>query len=503
VDYGTDAVKMLWHDFPFIREKFPNLYRNRCQRWQAIGSRKWLWHPRSASARGDLLMPLRVRLIVLVIAALLTSLALGGAVTLINASRSVRTEMLSALQVGRQTIDNAVREIDVSPNPQRDIDDLVASFKGSRHLRVAVAGGIADEEMRPVNDRRPFGKVPAWFVRLIGVAPETDSIPFTIGRQPAGAVVVTTDPGNEILEVWNELSGSLVVLALFAGATIPTIYLLIGHALRPLDRLTGALEQVGHGDYDIRVSDRLTPELARLRDSFNRMAARLAAADADNRRLNKQMLSLQEEERSELARDLHDEIGPFLFAINVDASNMTRLLAEGRTEELLTHTRSIAEVGRHLQRQVRGMLGRLRPISLAEFGLAAAIGGLADFWRRRYPEIDFRVQVARDCEEFGDRIDTTIYRIVQECLSNALRHAEPRMIVISVDRNERSDEVQVEVQDNGTGLSSMPEPGYGLIGMEERVKAIGGRLSFANLTDGGFTVRAVLPCTMRLAEAAR
>jgi two-component system sensor histidine kinase UhpB len=448
-------------------------------------------------------MPLRVRLIVLVIAALLTSLALGGAVTLINASRSVRTEMLSALQVGCQTIDNAVREIDVSPNPQRGLDDLVASFKGSRHLRVAVAGGTADEEMQPVNDRSPFGKVPAWFVRLIGVAPETDRIPFTIGGRPAGAVVVTTDPRNEILEVWNELSSSLVVLALFAGATIPAIYLLIGHALRPLDRLTGALEQVGQGDYGIRVSDRLTPELARLRDSFNRMAARLAAADADNRRLNEQLLSLQEEERSELARDLHDEIGPFLFAINVDVTNMTRLLAEGRTEELPAHTRSIAEAARHLQRQVRGMLGRLRPIGLAEFGLATAIGGLVDFWRRRYPQIDFRIRVAPDCEELADRIDTTIYRIVQECLSNALRHAEPRMIAISIDRDEQSDEVLVEVQDNGTGLSSMSARGYGLIGMEERVKAIGGRLSFANRAGGGFAVRAALPCAERLAEAAQ
>ena len=448
-------------------------------------------------------MPLRVRLIVLVVTALLTSLALGGVVTLINASRSVRTEMLSALQVGRQTIDNAVREIEVSPYPQRDLDDLVASFKGNRHLRVAVTGGAAAAEMQPVNDRSPFGKVPRWFVRVIGVAPETDSIPFTIGGQPAGVVLVTTEPRNEILEVWNELSGSLlVVLALFAGATIPAIYLLIGRALRPLDRLTEALEQVGHGDYGIRVSDRLTPELTRLRDSFNHMAARLAAADADNRRLNEQLLKLQEEERSELARDLHDDIGPLLFAINIDVSNMTRLLAEGRMDELPAHTRSIAEAARHLQRQVRGMLGRLRPIGLAEFGLAAAIGGLVDFWRRRYPEIDFRVKVAPDCDELGGRIDTTIYRVVQECLSNALRHAAPRMIAISVDRDEEGDAALVEVQDNGTGLSSMSERGYGLIGMEERVTTIGGRLSFANRAGGGCTVRAVLPCADSLAGVA-
>jgi len=110
-----------------------------------------------------------------------------------------------------------------------------------------------------------------------------------------------------------------------------------------------------------------------LRDSFNRMAARLAETDGENRSLNDQLLSLQEQERCDLARDLHDEVSPFLFAISVDAATACHLLEEGRAIEARDNVQSIADAVRHMQRQVRSMLGRLRPIGLAEFGLREAI----------------------------------------------------------------------------------------------------------------------------------
>jgi len=234
-----------------------------------------VWNIDSGSRERSL--SLRLRLIALVTAALATSLALGGAVTLINASRSVRNEMRSALLVGRQSIDNVVRQLDASPDPLRDLDDLVASFKGNRHLRVSLDRLGATTEVQPANDKSPLGQVPKWFVRLIGVDPVAYREPLTIGGRPFGAVIIATDPRNEILEVWSELSGSFVLLAVFAGMTVPLIYVFVGGALRPLGRLADAMEQVGRGDYGIRLDDRLTPELARLRDSFNRMAARLAA----------------------------------------------------------------------------------------------------------------------------------------------------------------------------------------------------------------------------------
>jgi two-component system, NarL family, sensor histidine kinase UhpB len=447
-------------------------------------------------------MPMRFRLIALVVVALAISLTLGAVLTVLNASRSVRTEMQSALLVGQQTVDNVLRAIDASPDPRRELDDLVASFKGNRHLRVSLTGGAGAAEVQPVADRSPFGKLPKWFIRLVGVAPEAHRVPIVIAGLPAGAVIIETDPRNEILEVWDELGGSLVVLAAFAGGTLPLIYLFVGRALRPLDRLAAAMKQVGQGDYAIRVDERLTPELARLRDSFNRMAERLAAADGDNRRLHEQLLTLQEEERNDIARDLHDEIGPFLFAINVDIANITRLLGEGRISELLPHGQSAAEAARHLQRHVRGMLGRLRPIGLAELGLAEAVAGLVEFWRRRYPQIEYRTVIGPDCESLGDP-GTTAYRIVQEALSNAVRHGQPRLIAIGISRDAATGETLVEVADDGIGFDKDAAPGYGLIGMEERVKALGGHLAFATRPDGGCAISAALPPVLPRRDPAR
>jgi two-component system sensor histidine kinase UhpB len=436
-------------------------------------------------------MSLRSRLIAQICFVLLISLALGGLVGYSNASRSIRIEMRAALQVGRQTIENAIERLQNARDPLRELDDLVASFNGNRHLRVRFSGETPVAAV-PAVERSPLGAVPAWFTGVIGVAPQTELIPVTVVGRSYGTILLETDPYNETLEVWNEFTDSLVAPGVFCGLTILLIYVFVGRTLRPLNCLAGALEDVGDGRYRTRISGRLAPELARLRDSFNRMAARLAESDAENRRLNEQLLTLQEQERSELARDLHDEVSPYLFAINVDAATASRLLKEGRTSATVEHVQSIADAVRHMQRQVTHMLGRLRPIGLAEFGLREAIDNLVAFWRRRRPEIHYEVTISRGCEELGDLVDTTICRVVQEALSNAVRHAEPRLVTISVERDH--DEVMVIVADDGRGMRESSRLGYGLVGIRERISAVGGRFSFSNMPGEGLAVTAVLPC---------
>ena len=439
-------------------------------------------------------MSLRFRLIGLVCGALILSLVLGGATAWLNASRSVRTEMRSALLVARHTIENAIERLQNAPEPSYAVGELVASFEGNRHLRVRFIGE-AQAVAAPVVESPSFGAVPNWFVRVIGVVPVVDRVPITVGGRDYGTIVLETDPHNEILEVWNEFTDSLVTPAVLSGLTILLIYLFIGRALRPLEALAEALEQVGDGRYRTRIGGQLTPELARLRASFNRMAARLAAADADNRRLNEQLLTLQEQERSELARDLHDEVSPFLFAINIDVASAARLLREGRATEAREHVQSIADAVRPMQRQVRSMLGRLRPIGLEEFGLREAIENTIAFWRRRRPEIGYQLAVSTGCEGLGELVSRTICRIVQESLSNAVRHADPTLIAVSIDR--RGEEVRVEITDDGRGMRESSRPGYGLVGIGERVRAIGGRLDVSAKPGEGFAVTAVLHCAPR------
>jgi two-component system sensor histidine kinase UhpB len=445
-------------------------------------------------------MSLRLRLIGLVAVVLVLSLFVGAAIAGFNASGSVGTEMRSALQVGRRAAETVAEAISAGADPQRTLARFVAAFDGNRHLRASLAGepGVA---VAPAAETSPFGEPPGWFARLIGVPGMTGRVAVAIPGRPDAAIVLETDPHNETLDVWNGFADTVIVLALFSGLTIALIYLFTGRALRPLYRLAAALEQIGQGDYGIRVGGRLTPELARLHDSFNRMAGRLAAADADNRRLTEQLLTVQERERGEIARDLHDEVGPYLFAINLDAAAVARLLHERRSEAALEHLRLIVESVDHAQRELRSAVRRLRPAGLAEFGLPAAIGDLIQFWRRRHPEIEFRVAVAPDCAALGELVDTTVYRIVQESVSNALRHGAPTRIVVRIGR-EAEDCVAVEVADDGTGMADAADPGFGLRGMAERVRALGGRLHLDKPRGSGLKVTARLPCRAQAGDVA-
>lgn len=445
-------------------------------------------------------MSLRFRLIGLVAIALVTSIAFGGVIVSLIASRSVQTEMDAALLVGRQAVENAKGDLQNSRDPQRDLEGFVASFAGNRHLRVSLAGNVG-AVATPADERSPFGQTPAWFVHLIGVTPVVERLPVAIVGHPSQTVVIETDPHNEILEVWNEFCEGLIVLVLFCGQTMLLIHLFTGRALRPLDRMAAALERVGLGEYQTRIAGHLAPELSRLRDAFNGMAGQLAAMQEGNRRLSEQMLTLQEQERRDLARDLHDEVSPFLFAINVDIANVARLAKHGRTKEISGPIQSITEAVGHMQRQVRSMLGRLRPIGLSEFGLAEAIGNMVEFWRKRNPEIDYRVSISPDCEALGSLADVTIYRTVQECISNAVRHARPGTISVSImhsrDDAQGSEEAIVEVADDGQGMREPLAMGFGLLGMQERIKDAGGTLTFSERTGGGLAVVAVLPLPLR------
>ena len=195
--------------------------------------------------------------------------------------------------------------------------------------------------------------------------------------------------------------------------------------------------------------------------------------------------------RADLARDLHDEIGPHLFAVNVDAAMARRLIAEGQAPEAQKQVEAIQNAVAHMQRLVRDILGRLRPTELIELGLKAAIDELVAFWSARHPGITFSVQVPDDgAWPIAEDVRETLYRVIQEGLNNAVRHGRPGRIEIEVSRREAG-EILARVTDDGAPTGKPDGVGFGLRGMRERVAALGGRLTIERGSDGsGWTVAA-------------
>jgi two-component system sensor histidine kinase UhpB len=434
-------------------------------------------------------MSLRVRLITSMVLVLFVSLCVGGAAAGWHAVGSVRTELQAALVVGAQTLQNGIDGLAQARDPENELERLVRTFDGDRHIHAELRDNTG--HLRATSAMAKLGsKVPAWFVSLL--APSIAPVRFEAGA--GSTVMVEPDPRNEIGEVWTQLGDAVAAVGLSCGLSIVLASLVVGRALRPLNRLSAALASVGSGESAVRVEHAGPPEVVRLAQGFNAMVERLDAAQVRNLRLNEQLLTLQEEERADLARDLHDEIGPFLFAVNLDAASIERAATSGRLADVSERAHAIREAVEHMQRHVRAMLHRLRPASPVEAGLAPALDNLVAFWRARQPKIDFDLDMSIDEGRLGDPTIAAIYRLVQEGLNNAVRHGSPQRIEIFVGSKE-IDEVIVCVADNGAGLAASNVPGLGFTGMRERVQGLGGTMHVGANRDGkGLVVAARLPC---------
>jgi two-component system sensor histidine kinase UhpB len=367
---------------------------------------------------------------------------------------------------------------------------LVRVFDGNRHIRAVLLDGRG-APVAASNPSIPDAPPPRWFVALID--PHARALRLAAPSQDA-AIRIEPVPVNEIGEVWTGLRDALFIVALLSGLALVLIRRAVTRALRPLESVSGALARVGAGDFEARVgTDGATAELARLSQGFNLMAGQLDAMDRENRRLHEQLLTVQDEERSELARDLHDEIGPYLFAVSIDAAAVREFALTGQPAAIATRLDLIQTAVAHMQTQVTDMLQRLRPIRAVEFGLSSAIDDLVAFWRARRPDIVFDLKIAADDAALGLGLREAFYRVAQEALSNAVRHGAPTRILIEVGTVD-GEAAFVRVVDNGmAGARPGGRPRFGLVGMRERVRALGGALTIGQGDGAGWSVLASAP----------
>lgn len=435
-------------------------------------------------------MSLRNRLLVSIFATLLLSLVAGGAFTYWHAVAKIETEMNAAIAVGSRIARNAVDDWEEATDPARRLALLVADFEGDRHLRATLVGPDGHEKQSS-QVARAETPAPDWLVKLLAAPPKKVAVDLPEVFDRFGTVVLQTDPRNEVAEVWSDVWLTLSVLTIFCALVLAFIYWTLATTIRPLQSLTAAFARVGDGDYRERLNERGPLELVRLSQSFNQMVERLARSEAQNKRLQQQLTTVQDEERADLARDLHDEIGPLLFAADVDAVAIEQLAKSGDYEEIPHRVGIIREAIGRMQRHVRDILGRLRSAMLLDVGLAHAIDNLVAFWRSHRPKLVFRVDVPE--ESFGELIDGTVYRVVQESISNAVRHGSPTTIAIEVASN-ADGSIDIRVTDDGCGLKTGGVRGLGIVGMRERVSTLGGKLEVSNRRDGlGVVVSAHLP----------
>jgi two-component system sensor histidine kinase UhpB len=454
-------------------------------------------------------MSLKLRLN-LIITLLLTLILIIGVVLMIrNARDDVRAEVESTTVLALHLLDAEILYFTTDYDWLKNGEFLdtkgdkasifrLQSLDNVRHLRIEffdALGRLRDSNSAPLNAHEAV--TPQWFVHAVDmVAPimKPTHRKVTINGRVLGELVITPDPSYEIAEIWHDTLGMLFLVAIFFVTVNAMIYWAVGRALRPVDAIMTALSELEKGNLQARLPNFTLRELTGISTKFNTMAQTLQNSIHSNHRLTQQIISLQEDERKNLARDLHDEIGQHLTAIHVDAS---AILNAKQLESVRESASAIDAVARQMMDIVHDMLQRLRPGVLDELGLNVAIRELIDQWRHRNQHIRVNVSISAPLEKLDEPTSITVYRIVQECLTNISRHSQASRVDIKVEGDHQ--QITLIVNDDGCGFETDKSPaGFGLAGMRERVEGLGGVFNLTSSQGFGVIVAVILPLSSKV-----
>jgi two-component system sensor histidine kinase UhpB len=449
-------------------------------------------------------LSLRARINLLLALVLTLGLAVNIARLVLDAAPRVQAEDQSVIRLAREFIATLVAGLNDTPDPDARLGQIVQDLNRLRHVSVTWHNGAVEAGRltndRSADDREPHS-VPAWFVALVHPEKTAVNVPISTKGKP-GSLLITSHPNDEMAEIWDGIVTQLQVGSAIAIVLFLITSTVVSRALSPIQKLSEAMTKIESGDYDTRVRPDGPPELAAICDKLNHLATVLGDAVDDKRRLAERVVSLQDVERKEIARELHDEFGPYLFALRAHASALTRIADadEPNVQAARKHGNAILEQVNALQQSNRRVLEKLRPVGLTELGLREALGALLRLWGESHPGVVIETAISQSLGETGETADLTIYRTIQEALTNVFRHAsatcvnvtiEPAELLSGPTRTGRGGAL-VRVRDNGSGLRRDHRLGLGLTGMRERILALGGTLTVAS-GDDGVTVEALVP----------
>ncbi|HLZ06830.1 MAG TPA: histidine kinase [Bradyrhizobium sp.] len=333
--------------------------------------------------------------------------------------------------------------------------------------------------------------------------------PVVFGGTTLGEAAAWIDPAVLTANAWHEAGRLIAALALALPLLCALVYAALARALRPTQLIRGGLERIAANDLAARLPPFDLAELSAIRDVFNQLAENLATALSERNELTRRLIALQDEERQHLARELHDEFGQSLAAIRALAAS-ARASAAQDSPALLAECDSIARTATGMMETLRGALFRLRPPDVEELGLVASVEGLIAGWNGRCRgQTVFELRLSGDFESLPATVGANLYRVAQEAVTNAAKHAEATRVVLqlsmraaqgSVDHGHASEhvreharEIELIVDDDGRAADRAAKSGMGLLGMRERVAALDGRMTFTAGAHGGSALRVIIP----------
>jgi two-component system sensor histidine kinase UhpB len=434
-------------------------------------------------------MSLRIRLSLIASILFLAGMIAGTSFLVGNARQRVSDEVESSATLAYQLLSGLIGSVDEAA---LDLDNRVLleqllAVEEARHISITVETPNTPAPVFP-GDNSPIN-APAWFAGLVMPPP----LEFRIPAGSDGSVIsIRTNAADEVSEVWLETRTFLIALLLVLLILNSILYVIIGRWFEPVNTIVKGLEEVEKGNYSEQLEVTSLPELNVIARKLNHLNSVLRDSRRENDRLASRALSIQEEERRRLARELHDELGQSISAVKAIAYSIVE-----RTGHLDAKSaegaNKIGVISENLRDHIRDMMRRLRPSVLDELGLVPAVEQMVDEWNDNHTDCFCRFQTSGDPGQITEaNTCINIYRIIQESLTNTASHASAELVEIRLGCD--GQDISLGISDNGCGFDAAAiKPGMGLNNIRERARAMNGKIEIQATSGSGVTLEFLIP----------
>ncbi len=441
-------------------------------------------------------MSLKFRLNLLITLLSLAFILVVGTILVNDTRTSIRERVEAASRVTVQLLDTVIISSALNPEygpTHKVLESFLQSlgYVRSSHIVLKDMHGqviYSSPDSTYKSDVVP----PAWFVKL--VEPSTEVVERKIRY---GTLTVSSSASGSIREAWSGFRQLMWVGLVFFVVLNVMVYALLRHSLRPIAHILKSINRIEKGDLSTRLPAFKLPEFERIGHSLNRMVESLSAERQleENRQLTQLIQSHIEDERRSLARELHDELGQYVTAIKTFAVAIVNKTKD-KSPDIANNAQTIVSAANQIYDGMHDIIRKLRPGALDNLGLSETLRDAMTHLQQQHPDIEFALNLQGALDQLGETFNINIYRIIQEAMNNALKHAKATKISVHLTKAPNDKQLLLTIEDNGVGMDLNQvdqNQHFGLLGIRERVQGFYGDFSVVSTPDSGTSLQIKLP----------
>ncbi len=426
-------------------------------------------------------MSLKNRLTLYINSLLVVAMIIGIAGIMLAAKKNVRDEILSTQSLAVFAIENGIKK-----NPdfylfQEEGESFgLANLNQLRHLRIQ----FFDNDDKLIDSSQPNidenNRTPKWIEKIMTTLLTTipsEVIQIDSRGKSLGYILIKPDPAFEINEIWQQVKRGLIVILIFFIFINLVIYIVFFHTLQPINELLDGFKKLENENYKVRINKTNISELNNIGQKFNNTVRKIKETNTRVHKLSQDLINIQEQEKRQLARNLHDELGQSLTAIQAEAASIKN---SQKNKTNLIAVENIISLSKSMMSSTRELIKKLSLGILDEVGIKIALDDLVMSWSKRHPNIKIKYDFDQSAlQKLSKDAHQHLYRIVQEALTNISKHANPLNVSILI-KGILSGKVKIEIINDGIVKKAKSSSGMGLSGIRERVAQMKGQIQISS-----------------------